>query len=257
MMQSERELHAQDAINQFVKRSCVFILPGTEGRIASEVGSGVIITTKSGHLTVLTAKHVAEGARGEEYRLGYFGCLNPLPNFVAGIILFPGDVDVALLIVKDEIAQSLKDFAISSGLIPEANFEIQEKDSLVLNGFPAQVSYYSKERSQQGFWVITYWCLVSETGLDEKGRYQVEWKDAVRWRSDKTFELPSPKGISGGPLWRFSKPPSSSIWSAGDIGKIIGIQSAWDRKETVLIEPAHTWARWFHESIEKVDKSFG
>jgi len=65
MMDFEREFQAQNAINQFVQYSCAFIVPGTQGRIASEVGSGVLIATKGGHLTVLTAKHVAEGARAE------------------------------------------------------------------------------------------------------------------------------------------------------------------------------------------------
>ncbi len=257
MMESDRERHAQDAINQFLQYSCVFILPGSEGRIASDLGSGVIITTKSDHLVILTAKHVAKDAKREEHRLGYFKCSNPVPNFVAGIIFSPGDVDVALLIVKDELTQPLKQLAISCEAIPTIDFEIHEKDILILNGFPGEVSYYSKERSEQGFLLITHWCFLSSKSLDEKGRYRVEWENAVNWRSDGDFELPSPKGMSGGPLWRFRKPPDNYIWSPGEIGKIIGIQSAWIGNKTLLIEPVHRWASWFHESLETIDEFCG
>jgi hypothetical protein len=256
MMESERELQAQKAIKEFVQKSCVFILPGAEGQKATGAGTGIIITTRGKHLAVLTAEHIAKPAIELEYRLGYFMCSNPIPNFVSGIIPFQGDVDVALLILKEELKQPLEQLAIKFEAVPTADFEVDEKDSLILNGFPWELSYYSKERSEQGFWVITYRCLLCSESLDAKGRYRVEWKDAVLWRSEKDFELPSPEGISGGPLWRFRKPHKDAIWAPGEIGKIIGIQSAWDRKGTVLIEPVSKWAAWFHESLEKIDESF-
>lgn len=256
MMESERELQAQNAINEFVQKPCVFILPGVEGQKATGVGSGILITTKRKHLAVLTAEHIAKPARELEYRLGFFRCMNPIPNFVAGIIPCPGDIDVGLLIVRDELKQPLEQLAIASEVVPTADFEIEERDSLILNGYPWELSYYRGERSEQGFWVLTYRCLLSPESLDDKGRYRVEWKDAVHWRSGNDFELPSPEGISGGPLWRFRKPPKNAIWASGEIGKIMGIQSAWDRKETTIIEPVSKWAGWFHESLEKIDESF-
>ena len=118
MIQSERERHAQDAINEFVQYSCACILPGTEGHVASEVGSGVIICTRNRHYVVLTAKHIAENAKREEYRLGFFRCSNPIPKFVAAIMPFPNDVDVALLIVKDDLALPLKQISHYSGNNP-------------------------------------------------------------------------------------------------------------------------------------------
>jgi hypothetical protein len=257
MIQSERERHAQDAINEFVQYSCACILPGTEGHVTSEAGSGVIICTRNRHYVVLTAKHIAENAKREEYRLGFFRCSKPIPNFVAAIMPFPNDVDVALLIVKDDLALPLKQLAITPETIPTRDVDIQEQDSLVLNGYPAQKSYYSKEKSEQGFKVLSYWCGLSTNPLDKKKRYRMEWKDAQFWRSDKGFDLQTPKGMSGGPLWRFRRPASNDGWSAREIGKIVGIQSAWDRKETVFIEPVQKWSKWFHESILKVDEFYG
>lgn len=84
-MQYVRELHAENAIMQFIQRSCAFLLPGKDGDRAEEVGSGIIIETNQKHYVVLTARHIAEDARREEFRLGFFMCVNPIPNFVAGI----------------------------------------------------------------------------------------------------------------------------------------------------------------------------
>ncbi len=257
MIDTEKERHAQEAINKFVQSSCAFLVPGIKNRVAREVGSGVIVCSRNGHHVILTAKHVAECAIREEYRLGFFKCSDPIPNFVAGILTFPNDVDVALLIVKDNLTPPLNQLAISPELIPTSNQDIQDQDSLVLNGYPGQISYYNQEQNEQGFKVMSYWCLLSSNPLDERGRYRVEWKDAIVRGSNKHIDLPSPKGMSGGPLWRFRKPASGSIWSAGEAGKIVGIQSAWDRKKTVLIEPVQKWSDWFHKSIRKVDANYG
>ncbi|MBL7205579.1 MAG: hypothetical protein ISS63_14825 [Desulfobacteraceae bacterium] len=256
-MKIERENYAQDAINEFVQYSCAFLLPGSAHRLAAAVGSGVIIQTERDHLTILTAKHIAEEAKGEEYRLGFFKCSNPLSDFVAGILVCPDDVDVGLLIVKDTLSSQIRSLAVNRNSVPVEEQEIADQDSLVLNGFPAEISHYHQHISEQGFTVLTYWCVPENVSYNGKGRYRLEWRDATAWRSDRPFDLPSPKGMSGGPLWRFRKPVSNSLWSPREIGKIIGIQSAWDRKDTALIEPVTKWSAWFHESIAKVDRSLG
>lgn len=202
-MKIEKEHYAQNAINQFVQYSCAFLVPGPEGRIAAEVGSGIIIRTRGGHYCVLTAKHIAEDARNKQYRLGLLGCSNPIPDFVAGILLFPYDVDVALLIVKDELASPLKNLAITQDSVPtNGQEEIMGEDSLVLIGYPARISRYFEHKSQQGFISITYWCVPAGISFDKNGRYQLEWKDATVWRGNGTFDLPAPEGMSGGPLWK-------------------------------------------------------
>jgi len=101
--------------------------------------------------------------------------------------------------------------------------------------------------------------LISPAGIsfDKNGRYQLEWKEAAVWRGNGTFDLPEPKGMSGGPLWRFRKPVSRSIWSAGEIGKIIAVQAAWDKKEVLFLEPVDRWGDWFHECLLTIDKTLG
>ncbi|HBG17925.1 MAG TPA: hypothetical protein DDY32_01210 [Desulfobulbaceae bacterium] len=255
-MNIEKERSAQDAINDFLQYSCAFLVPGSEGVIANEVGSGVIIQTKGGHFVILTAKHIAENAQREKYRLGFFKCSNPIPDFVAGILLFPDDVDVALLVVKDNLASSLEGIAVSGDSVPVEPADVVDGDSLVLNGFPAQITQHSEDKRVQGFTVLTYWCCAENISKDMRCRYRLEWKNATVWRGDKAFNLPSPEGMSGGPLWRFRKPTSTSIWSPGQIGKIIGVQSAWDQKETALIEPVNKWCDWFHASLLIIDSAF-
>ena len=253
-MKIERENYAQDAINEFVQYSCAFLLPGSAHHMATAVGSGVIIQTEQDHFTILTAKHIAEEAKREEYRLGFFKSSNPLSDFVAGILLCPDDVDVGLLIVKDTLSSQIRHLAVNHNFVPVEDHEIVAQDSFVLNGFPAEISRYDQNKSEQGFTVITYWCVGENVSCNGKGRYRLEWKDANVWRGNQVFDLPSPKGMSGGPLWRFRKPVSTSFWSASEIGKIIGIQSAWDQKDTVIIEPVSKWSNWFHESIVTIDR---
>ena len=255
-MNREKEISAQDAINEFLQRSCVFLISGEEESTAKEVGSGVIIQTKGGHFVILTAKHIAERAQREEYRLGYFMCHSPLPNFVARISLFPDDADVALLVVKDNLASALKSLAVSEESVPMEAADIVDGDHLVLNGFPAQISRYNEHERTQGFTVLTYWCCPENISNDLRYRHRLEWKDAAAWRGEKGFDLPSPEGMSGGPLWRFRKTDTISIWSPGQIGKIIGVQSAWDQKETALIEPVLKWHDWFHSSLLNIDNAF-
>lgn len=254
-MKFERENFAQDAINEFVQYSCAFLLPGSPHRVATDVGSGIIIQTKQDHIVILTAKHIAEEAKSEEYRLGFFKCLNPLSDFVSGILLCPNDVDVGLLIVKDTLSSQIRHLAVNHSLVFVEDHEILARDSLVLNGFPAEISRYDQNKNEQGFTVLTYWCVPENVSYDRKMRFRLEWKDANVWKGDRPFDLPSPKGMSGGPLWRFRKPVSSSLWTAKEIGRIIGIQSAWDKKDTTFIEPVDKWSDWFHESIGTIDQS--
>lgn len=254
-MKIERENFAQDAINEFIQYSCAFLLPGSANHVAPAVGSGVIMQTEQGHITILTAKHIAEEARSEEYRLGIFNCTNSLSDFVAGILLCPDDVDVGLLIVKDMLSSKIRNLAVTYNLVSLENHKIVAQDSLVLSGFPAEISRYERDKSEQGFTVLNYWCVPENVSYDGKGRYLLEWKDATVWRGDRAFDLPSPEGMSGGPLWRFRKPISTSLWSVPEIGKIIGIQSAWNKKDTAVIEPVSKWSNWFHESIKTIDRS--
>ena len=136
MTKSIQEFHAQNAINEYIQKSCVFLMPGVEGQKASGVGSGIIISTKENNLVILTADHIAKPARDHQYRLGYFWCSNPISNFVDGIIPSQSDIDVALLILKDEHKPSLERFAIKFGCIPTDDLEVDDEDVLILSGYP-------------------------------------------------------------------------------------------------------------------------
>jgi hypothetical protein len=257
-METEQEYHAHDAVNQFVQHSCAFLVPGEEGLIAAGVGTGTLIRTTGGHCCILTAKHIAEDARDKQYRLGFFGCSNPIPDFVSGMMLFPDDVDIALLIVKEQFVSELMNLALTQASIPQKEEEgIATEDSLVLIGYPARMLRYSKERSLQGFVSLTYWCQPLDISSDKNDRYKLPWKNAAVWRDERTFDLPAPRGMSGAPLWRFRRLASSSIWSAGEIGRIIAVQAAWDRKDLLFLEPVNKWGAWIHDRFNDIDKNLG
>lgn len=256
-MQIDKEQNAQNAINQYVQKSCAFILPHSEHQFSHWVGSGLIIQTNGSNIVILTAKHIAENAHREKYSLGYFICSNPLSDFVAGIILFPHDIDVALLVVKDSLAGSIKDLSINPYALSVDGKDIMERDSIILIGYPWQMSDRDHEGNEQGFTSITYWCVPENISLDGQDRYRLEWEDATIWRGKQIFDLPSPGGMSDGPLWRFRKPVETLLWSASSIGKIIGIQSAWDKKGTLFIEPIRKWRDWLNDSLDVVDQTFG
>lgn len=252
-MLSARERHAEDAIKQFIQKSCAFLLPGNDGQRAEEIGSGVIIETKNKHYIVLTARHIAEDARRNELRLGYFLCENPISDFVSGIMYHNDeDIDVAILIIKKSLVSLVKPNAISSSSVPAEKAKIQEQNRIVLIGYPAQMSSLNERTKEQGFRSITYWCGPPSIEPSSKGKLCLEWKNAQM--DGKDYALPPPNGMSGGPLWLFQKPAASCFWSADKIGKIIGIQSGWDRRENLIIEPVQRWCDWFHQSLDIVDQ---
>jgi hypothetical protein len=257
MIIPDQEKEGQDAINHFILRPSVFLAPGSAGDKPPWIGSGTIIRTPQNNLVILTAKHVAEDARRVEYRFGYGLGRNIVNNFVAGIYFHPDKVDVALLIIKEALSSPLKDLALNPDSVAIPDYKILDDDCLILNGFPKELTEYDEKNNIYGLGSITYWgSKLSPERYDEKGRYRVEWKDAEQFRSDEPIDLPQPHGMSGGPLWRFRKGPKSPVWSPEAIGKIIGIQSEWDGKEILLVEPVQKWGDWFHDSMEKVDRNY-
>jgi len=251
----ERQGIARKAIEEFVQYSCAILSPGTEGGAATENGSGIIIRTRGENYCILTAKHIAKEAEINQYRVGLYHVPDLILDFVAGIKLFPDeDVDVGLLIVKDELISPFKGLAVTQDVVPiNGQGEIMKGDSLILNGYPIKATRFNPEESLQSFKLLTYWCVPENVSFDKHERYRLEWKDAVERNSD-SFDLPDPGGMSGGPLWRFRMPESSSIWAAAEIGRIAAIQSAWDQTETLFLEPVEKWGSWFHESLALIDK---
>jgi hypothetical protein len=254
-METERENYAQDAINNFVQYSCVFLIPGQPHQIATEVGSGIIIQTEKKHIAVLTAKHIAKKTKSEEYRLGYFKCSHPISDFVYGIMLFPDNIDVGIIIVKPSHTQQILHLTVDHRVVSVVDHTLISQDILILNGFPSDSSSYNQNTNKQGFMVLSYECVPENISSDEKGRYQLDWKDAIASKDGQTFNLPSPEGMSGGPLWHFQKPNRTSFWYPQKIGKIIGIQSAWDCKHKTIIEPANKWSNWFYHCIKEIDQA--
>jgi len=247
--------YAKDAINEFLQYSCVFLASGSEGDVATEVGSGVVIKTKRGRFVILTAGHIVKELKREEYRLGFYKCPDGISEFAAGYIFNEGDVDVGVVVVRDRYSSLLDKISISEESIPLEPVEITTDDILVLNGFPAKIVRDYENKRVQGFRMLSYWCCPESIRYDKKGRYCLEWQDAVQWHEDSAFDLPSPVGMSGGPLWCFRRPKVNSIWTPRGIGQIIGVQSAWNEKDATYIESVNKWSGWLQDSLQSVDNA--
>jgi hypothetical protein len=250
-----KDKYAKDAINEFIQYSCAFVIPGEEDTLAKGVGSGTILHTPKDRIAILTAKHIAKNTISENYRLGYYKCETLINDFVAGVLLHPEDVDVALLLVKDVFSQILKKYSVTVNSVPHENFELTENSVLLLCGYPSGIVQTNLKEGIQGFISMTYWCDMPLKESDKKERIRLEWGDARTWGSNESIDLPSPEGISGGPLWCFQRPDVNAIWDPGSIGKIIGIQSAWDRKDIVILEPIKKWVDWFNKSVDQIERS--
>ena len=135
----EKERFARNAVEEFVQYSCVFLSSGADGTAAIENGSGIVIRTKGGNYCVLTAKHIAEEAVRNQYRIGFYKALNLIPDFVAAVVPFLGDVDVGLLVVKNQLALPFEKLAVTQDVIPiVGQTDIASEDSLIVNGYPFQ-----------------------------------------------------------------------------------------------------------------------
>jgi len=252
----EREQQGRDAVNSFLAQACVFLLPGAGPPPAPDVASGTLISTPSGHLVVLTAKHIAAEAITSKYRLGYHRCPDVIPDFVAGVALHPDNVDVGLMLVKNSAVPTLRDLPVSYTSVPNDGSESSAGDALVINGFPAAASYYTETQAVQGFHLFTYWCHDGEPPVDARKRYRLAWRNLPGVESDVDFQAVPPGGMSGGPLWSFRNAPLGSVWSPVGTGRLIGIQSSWDRKDTLFVEPLAKWSAWFHKTVQHVDTYF-
>lgn len=253
-MDNQEETSAKSAIVDFLQRTCVFIVNGSEGSAATDVATGVVFKSLTGKYVILTARHFENTLKYHECRLGFHKCDDALSNFMYGYIPFDGDVDIALIVVKDGFEYVLDKLSLPVSCVPCNISADNSVDSFVLSGFPSKVVRLSKDNHVQGFCVLSYWCFLDNLSYDEKGRYQLEWDDAMEWNSENPFELPDMEGMSGGPLWRFRANHINEIWSPDRIGQIVGIQSSWNGKNVAYLEPVDKWGKWFHDSIIKLDE---
>lgn len=246
--------NARSAMNAFVERSGVFILPGSGRDKPEHVGSGVVLRSDAGVHVVLTAAHVASDAKTRAHRLGYIDGEDVLQDFVAGVVVHD-DRDVGLLVIKPDLGNVVAPFAITIQEIAEDDV-VEDRHSLLLTGFPAALvgnRVVNPKVIEFGFRQLAYGTGLGEPARDDRGRLRIAWTE--RDTPDGPTKMFPPGGISGGALWRFTAVPDSEIWAPAK-GRIIGIASTWDSESTEFAEPVTAWREWLVEKLRGVDEDF-
>lgn len=251
MSTAQREMEA--AMYQFAAQRLVYLIPGTATEKPAFVSSGTPIETAGGNVLVLTARHCARDAVDRQMRVGYHRAERTVDDGVFGVVHHPdSSIDVSVLVLHRAARDIVRPLAIDLNLVA-ADEVSPSTDPLMLAGFPAAlVKHHGKNWFGMGS--ITYGTGLATPAFDETGRYRVDWSGAVT--SDGVVQLPHPKGISGGALWRFRPAAPDALWSALGSGRLVGIPVAWKEAERVeLAEPAAKWRAWLLETAAMVDSS--
>lgn len=265
-MLTDLEREAFEGVHQFAQRGLVFLVDGPIGpsmhRAAN--GSGTLLRTPLGRIVVLTARHVLEDDRPSEFAIAGRSQPEGLDDAVGREWWHP-DVDVAVALLKQHAASVLGTHAVSSDVVAETgDATIGGHQAALICGFPAsyrdsEVDHHAR-RVEVNFPSVSYLTLAD--GIDAKGRHRVQWGEGVVGDRDRPglrgvapgelFNLAHPGGMSGGPLWRFTKVPKGEVWDPSKMARIIGVASSYLAPHEFAPSVA-TWGDWFRETIAEID----
>lgn len=247
----------EKSICNYVEKSCVFLIPGKVGEIAEYVGSGLLLSTSNQNLVILTAGHVVKDARKEEFRLGFYKCKDSIGNFIKGIIFHPDNsVDLSLVIPDVTKVKSILSHYVDSEKIFYFNERSITGSYKILTGFPSSLvaDTGSDNNKIQGFICMTYLCEFGRLKYDEHRKICINWDDLVVHNTDislgRNFK---PSGMSGGPLWIFPPIEPPEVWSPDKHSYVIGIQSKWNKKKLLKVEPLSPHFKWLKEKLKVID----
>jgi hypothetical protein len=262
---------AFEAACAMVYRSLVFIVPSRAHEPATQVGSGTLILTPDGYPVILTAWHVAEDANTGPISTGHQLCDGGLDDAAERVIQAPGDLDVGVLVPKPKAAKVLGAFGIPATAVAlPTDPRISDNTPCVLGGYPAAFeakrSDHVRRIRYQLFGSATFDCVIE--GRDDRGRFKLHWEERSFASPDlpTPFDrivgpelraprvLPRPNGMSGGALWLFGVSPADQVWSPTGWGKLIGVQSSWNKEDTLFAESVSSWGEWFSGVLRDVDE---
>jgi hypothetical protein len=244
---------SEQAWFELATRCTAFVVP--EGRLAEpprSLGSATILRSPTGHVYLLTARHVAEDVRRGQIWFGYWGCFNAIKSGIAGALLHPNaDVDAALLLLKQKDQEVLRNLARRSTDVSQ-DATIANEDYLAISGYPWALLHVDRSLAQQGFTSLFYNCLLDNPAQDNLGRFRLGWGKFEEQLA--TPSPPPPPGMSGGALWR-RRDQADLIWTSAMATTLVGIQAAWESDNKIaLVEPSSRWFGWYSESVQKLDE---
>jgi hypothetical protein len=162
---------------------------------------------------------------------------------------------VALGVLRPTIGSHLSQYALAMDSVASDDF-IGEEDGLLLCGFPGELTnkYVDEagKRIELGFRSVCYGTGLHDPPPDKRGRYRVYWTDSTT-DDGGIVSMPDPSGISGGGLWRFRRVPKGELWSAQASGRLIGINEAWNQRDTEFVTPVRAWREWLSQALADLD----
>lgn len=263
----EMQEQAEEALHRFVGSAMVFVIEGPpdERKLERANGSGTLLRTPAGRVILLTAAHVLQDESGKTcadiFSLGGIA----LPNGAVADSLTQrwvhSSADVA--VARVSAAEAFGSAPVPTSLVATPSESgIEGKFGFRLGGFPAGYRRESIAGSYllHGMMPLTY--ATTLDGLDERGRFKVRWEDSIVVGNEdsrhlglvagKEIELVHPRGISGGPLWRFAPGAKGELWAPGKIAKLIGVACSY-LEPISFVESTTAWGEWFTDVVAQVD----
>lgn len=260
---------ALGALQDYARRPVVFLVDGPVGTIDIEkasAGSGTLVRTPHGRTVVLTAKHNFKGIPATGMSIG---CETPnaVSNALGARWEHPrSDVDVAITMISAEAERVFASFAVPTDSVAATHDTgFTRQNPMILCGYPAmyrRTVVQSKTTALHEFACVSYATLVAPD-LDAEGRYEARWKEAALTSADpvfpaipvgETFEVVHPRGISGGPLWRFRSVGEGNVWSPSKMGQIVAVATDYRARDHLeLCTSVASWGDWFRETIAEID----
>jgi hypothetical protein len=269
MADLEVKMQALLALQTYAMRPVVFMLDGPLAGfqlLEAKAGSGLVLRTPRGRTVVLTARHnfddLPQSGMSIGGRVSVADALGPRwehPN---------PEVDIAITGLKPDAEQMLSVLAVPTSVVAaSSDTAFTRENPMILCGFPAlyrRTLPRDAKTADHEFSCMSYATTV-EPDLDSEGRYLAEWKEGALTEKDpvlpaikpgETFEIVHPRGISGGPLWRFRSTPEGQLWSPEAKGMIVGIATDYrERTSRQLCPSVAVWGDWFSETVAAIDAS--
>lgn len=260
---------ALGALQDYARGPVVFLVDGPVGTLEIEkakAGSGTLIRTPRGRTVVLTAKHNFEDLPPTGMSIG--GEIGSVSNALGARLEHPSaTVDLAVTMISADAEGMFGRLAVPADVVAAtADTDFAKQNPMILCGYPAmyrRTIVQSKATALHEFACVSYATLV-EPELDANSRYQARWKEGARTSADpvfpaipagETFDLVHPRGISGGPLWRFRSVGEGNLWSPSKMGQIIAVATDYNPEpdHLELCTSVAVWGDWFRETIAKID----
>jgi hypothetical protein len=245
-----------------------------------QTGTALILVTALGTPFLLTARHLVEESRDcaaaamMAPRLGHA----LVTNIGEGLFLGPrrlgtsdGEheyVDVAVMALTRaarEVLAGAPGTSIATGSTGD------DTSLIAVAGFPGGYTRVDVIHAQRAIYVgVTPLLYVTDiSGRAQYDRLEVEWdKGTSIWglpddssfnvRPDRTFQLCSPHGVSGGGVWCIRGPhhKTEGVWAPSTHCELIGVASAVLGK-VELAEPVELWTDWLNQVEREIDSRAG